>query len=300
MIEVILLFCYTYEDIKGRKEVNMSKKLLVVTILVVAFFIISRPMVSADELETIYETVDQEIIAKGLIYEHKSKLTEAGWVDIHVLRTSLNEPTLSLDVIRNQETYAGLSGLSKMANSDTRFVGGINGSFFRLGFEISDAEGYEFRENEISFLKNDANTTLFGNATLMQLLDGTVNIDFVSSTIHLKTSSGGVIYIQGINNISNIKNPVVINRTAYENSSAVDQIDSFHKLVIDNNVITKIALPEQVVDIPEEGYIVIFQEFLAESILRMVTVGQVVELEVATNIDESLLSMAISGGGRCV
>ncbi len=275
----------------------MWRKITFTLLSWIAFFILSQQTISAETITTLYETVETEIVAKGLTYEHRSKLTNDGWVDIHVLKMDLNEPSLALDIIRDSNEFAGVGQLSNLANENNIFVGGINGSFFNLGYVLSDAEGYEFEDENISFVRDQGNKNGYRNASLFSMLDGTFAMGFVESAIELRTATGGIIYILGVNTISDLNNPIIFNRNAYLDTERIDQIDDVYKLVVVNDIITNITGPGELTEIPENGYIVTFHENHASSILSSVRIGLGLTLDIQTNIDESQLELAISGGG---
>lgn len=51
------------------------------------------------------EIVQRETVTKGLTYEYKSKFTQAGWVDLHVLKMDLAEEQIALDILQSSEAF---------------------------------------------------------------------------------------------------------------------------------------------------------------------------------------------------
>ncbi len=51
------------------------------------------------------ETIERETVTKGLIYEHKSKFTQAGWIDLHVLKMDLTEEQVALDILQSTQAF---------------------------------------------------------------------------------------------------------------------------------------------------------------------------------------------------
>lgn len=308
-IEVVLLFCYTnpgltIEKLAFEEETRVAcmafkryKFLAVITAL--SMMIFPAENVSADELPTtLYETTTEQILAKGLTYEHKEKLTDEGWVNIHVLKMDVNEPTLSLDVIRNQALFAGKDGLSDMLDQDENAVGGINASFFSMGSAASDIEGTEIDDQTVGYARDAYNTTDLRAASLIEDTNGSITFDFISTEISFITERGVDVYVIGVNSIGDFNNPVIFNKEAFDDTSTIDAVTDLYKVVVDaeNKVIAEIG-PDEVVVIPDGGYVLVMNASVGPSVFSKIRIGDEATLSIDANIELSDIETAISGGG---
>ena len=246
----------------------------------------------------IYEKTESEIIGLGVTYEHKSKLTLDGWVDIHVLIADLEEEHLSIDIARDHETFGLRDGLSDLTqDEESQFIGAVNGSFFNMNVSQSDIEGFEFEDAAVSFAKDDYNLFFLRSANLFIYDEDSPVFDYISTDISLVTEKGADIYIVGINTTADLNNPVIFNKNAFESTEGIDALASVYKVVVEAGVITSIVEPGRSVVIPEDGYIMTFPEDQAADIISHVRKGYEVSLETKTNLSTENLQLAFPGGG---
>lgn len=247
---------------------------------------------------TIYEKTETELIGLGLTYEHKSKLTLNGWVDIHVLIADLEEESMSIDIVRDDETFGLRDGLSDLTtDEDKQFIGAVNGSFFNMNVLQSDIEGFEYEDGTISFAKDDYNLFYLRSANLFIYDEDSPVFDYISTDISLVTEKGASIYIVGINTTADLNNPVIFNKNAFDTTVGIDALASVYKVVVEDDVITAVVEPGTSVDIPEDGYVMTFHEDQASDIKRSVRKGYEVSLDTKTNLSTHELQLAFPGGG---
>lgn len=252
---------------------------------------------TSNALETVYEHTTTEQLANGLIYEHKEKLTEAGWVDIYVMKMTLDDETINMDVVRDEMVFGQRDGLSDIVNQSTNVIGAVNASFFSMGTDISDIEGYEYYNEDYGFVKDLYNMSGVRSASLISESDGNVLFDFVESDITFKTSSGLDIYVVGVNSIGDFSNPIIFNTNAYKDTSVIDAMTDLYKVVVENDVIIDVLEPDEFGIIPENGYILVFNDSVASTVLGRLKAGTKATLDIKSNYDVSMIEMAIPGGG---
>lgn len=246
---------------------------------------------------TVYEKVTSSQVAPGLVYEHKEKLTEDGWVDIHVMKIDLRDESLDLDIVRNNGVFGSKSGLSDMTNQDERFVGAINGAFFSTKLLQSDTIGVEIRNNDIGILKNQYNLEKNGAVSLCLSETSGPFIDFVDTEIVMTTARGKRVYLQGVNTIGTDDGVTIYNRNAYETTALIDASRKTYKIVVEDGVVTNIAPPSEIVTIPENGYVVVFPEDQGQVANSLFFTGMYVTLSIRSDVNVDDLELAISGGG---
>jgi len=248
------------------------------------------------EIETVHERISTKQIALGLTYEHKEKLTSAGWVDIHVMKIDLAEPSLTMDIVRNQGVFGSKEKLSSMTNQNPEFVGAINGAFFSMGHMQSDTIGGEIRQGKVSTMPNQYNLNQDGVASLCVGSADTF-IDFIDSEIMMTTASGQRVYLEGINRKGTKEGVSIYNRNAYETTALIDAARKVYKVVVEKGVVLQLAAPTETVAIPEDGYVVIFPENQEQVMRTLFFEGMYVTLDVKSKVNLKALETAISGGG---
>lgn len=255
------------------------------------------PMTAEAALTTVHEQITTEDLAHGLIYEHKSKLTESGWVDIHAIVMAIENEDLSLDIIRDNAVFGGSSSLTALANQNKEVIGGINGSFFSMGTTIGEVVGIEVEEAHLSYAIDDYNYWSSNAANLVVTEDKQSFIDYLHISMTLETASGKSIRVQGVNTRSVGGEPVIFNRNAYENTEIINQLANLFKVVIENDRITEIFTENKVIDIPEDGYILVFKRDVGSAYLPYLKVGQKVTFKQVRNFDLEGMQLALPGGG---
>ncbi|PKM54379.1 MAG: hypothetical protein CVV00_08495 [Firmicutes bacterium HGW-Firmicutes-5] len=91
-------------------------------------FIMSGQEISASTLPAVHEKVTTEQVTKGLTYEVKGRLTAKGWVNLHVMKMALSEPTLILDTITSRSHTNDMETLVEMTAHDATYTGAIGGT----------------------------------------------------------------------------------------------------------------------------------------------------------------------------
>ena len=264
--------------------------------LIAGLALAGAPMTVEAALPTIHEQVTTEALAEGLTYEHKSKLTEAGWVDIHAIIMAVDNKDLSLDIIRDKAIFGSSSSLSDLANQDKQVVGGINGSFFSMGTTVGEVVGIEVEQEALSYAIDDYNYWS-NNASNLVMTDNKPFIDYLHISMTLETASGESIRVQGVNTRSVGGEPVIFNRNAYEDTEIINQLANLFKVVVKNDRITEIFTENKVVDIPQDGYILVFKRDVGSAYLPYLKVGQKVTFKQVRNFDLEGMSLALPGGG---
>ena len=248
------------------------------------------------------QTIERETVTKGLTYEYKSKFTQAGWIDIHVLKMDLSEEQLAIDILQSNQKFGQKETLQSLAvNNQENVVGGINASFFNMKGTMSEPVGVIY-DHGYSYASHNYNTSTKGVASLLEYEDGRILFDFFDTNFKVLTDSGKTLYISGINKLAISNAPIVYNSNFGKTTQQIDQMAKVYKIVVQNNTVTNIIGVNETVNIPniEDGYIIAIPEvLLAEAeYLKMLEIGTGVELTINTQIDTESLKLAISGSGK--
>lgn len=253
------------------------------------------PANAATNLVYLYETKETKTITSGLTYERKLKLTNLGWVDIHVLKMELENQNVDFDVIRSSDTWGKKSTLTSIM-SENSSIAAINASFFDTATNPSDIIGVEYNDGDFAYIQENYNKTTLGAASMM-VSGSEITFSYLSGNIEVKNKDGKTIYITAINGMNDFVNSVIINRNAMEDSSQIEGKAKLYKIVVENGVVTDIVAPKTIAKIPEEGYIITINENIKDKILPYYQPGTEVSLKVSTNFGDKLFDTILSGGG---
>jgi hypothetical protein len=285
------------------KEVTMRKKIrhtykTIGLIIILLVSLIHIPVEANNVL--LNETIQRTTVTKGLIYEYKQKFTRDGWVDIHVLIMDLKEEQVAFNVLRSSDTFGLRETMSGLASKDNRVVAAMNGSFFNTTSLISDPIGVEYNSGFVSSL-GGYNTTTLGASSLIQTNDGNINFDFLGVSYSFRNEAQATMTVGGINRISTNGTPMIYNAISGKDTSRIDALGDFYKLVIMNDSVTEVVEPKKIAMIPSletGGYVVAIPVALAPFHLSNFLVGTKTSLTVNSNIDLSTVKLALSGGGK--
>lgn len=280
------------------RGIDMKRMHLLIGAMFLLMVWLAMPSVSA--ATSVYEKTTEQQIAKGLVYQHRSILTTDGWVDLHVFRMDLNESTLSLDILRNAQVFGLGDRLTDMLHAEEQHVAGINASFFSMGTLIGEVEGIEGQDQTIAYGIDDYNYYSSKAVNLSVDNEGIPSFDFLKASYTVTTASGNVIRIQGVNTRSVSGDPVIFNRLAYDNMSAIDALRDLYKVVVSEGKIVEITKEKNGLTIPEDGYIMVFPVENASQYLPYLNVGASLNYEVKGNIDLSSMQLTIPGGGYVI
>lgn len=118
--------------------------------IVLGMLIMSTHDVTASSLTAVHEKVMTEQVTKGLTYEVRGRLTAQGWVNLHVMKMALSEPTLILETIYSKDYPDDMETLVEMTAHDFTYTGAISGTMKDIldGSEINEERLLEALEGE--------------------------------------------------------------------------------------------------------------------------------------------------------
>ena len=250
-----------------------------------------------------YEKKDIQTIAEGVTYEKSSRLYKAGWMDVYVLTMDANSSDTALKVIQSVGSVGIKTTVPKLA-TDNNVIAAVNGDFFGSGNPMSSM-GQVAKDGEMVSAQNYYNGSENKYAGLYIDNEGVPFIDYVKSTIGFYGAGGVSLAMGAKNKMTDFSKPVYFDRTTMTSSKQLDATYStLSKIVVSNKVITKIAGPKEVVDIPEDGFIIVMNKATAAANLSKFSVGMSADFsenetfvfrptKTIDNID-----FGISGGGE--
>ncbi|NLY09231.1 MAG: phosphodiester glycosidase family protein [Tissierellia bacterium] len=125
-----------------KNKLLQSKSLLVIVLVLTLLF----PTISEAALPTtVFQRNEVEQISSGTTVEHIQRFTTSGWLNIHVVRTDLNNPTQKPVTIFGNEGMSVRKTVNSMVDSNQGVIAAVNGDYFNykpmpstLGVMVSD------------------------------------------------------------------------------------------------------------------------------------------------------------------
>ncbi len=245
---------------------------------------------------TIYkENEDNTILMDGLTYKKIERITNQGFIDIHILEYDLNSSNIELEILRNNEEWSKRTPLSNMVTPE--ILAGVNGSFFDTSAVYTDILGFEMEDGEVVYAKNDYNRSVANSSSLNQKNDGTVSFEYISNQIIFTTENGTTVYVNSVNGMQDFENPTVFTGNVISDTTYVDNIYDLYKVIIENGQVLDIIPPKTVATIAENQIALITKD---SYVVDLMPVGTSIDYKVATNLGDKLeeYEMILSGGGN--
>ena len=277
---------------------KIFKQLFSVFVLTVLF--INNNVIFAGSADNIlYENTEEEVISSGITYKKSTRLTEAGWVDVHIIEADLTNPFVKLDVIRNTDGFGLKDSLTNMI-IENKVIAGVNADYFNMRKNPTDTVGFEYEKDGIIVGKHNYNAG--GNSYGSFMLDGN-NVpfnDFVRLSLLITSEDGEKkLYISGFNRMNDESSAVYYDKYAMTDTEDLDEkTPGLGKIVIENDVVTYLSAPGELVTMPENGFVIAMPEETAVYCYKAFPVGTKIKLNIDTNIDLENINLAISGGGK--
>ncbi len=246
--------------------------------------------------DTLFELKNEQIITKGVKYEKSRRITNEGFLDIHVLKMPLFDTNISI----GSATSTKESGLKEAVTNllaERDAVAGVNGDFFTIQGDYSYPFGPVVRDGKVLYLSDEYNRK--GNEYAMLYIDqnGDPFIDFVSTEITFRNNGELNVNVEAVNKISDMKDAVILNTLAMKDTKSVDsRFDKIIKIVVTDDKITYISKPGESVNIPENGYALLLGKADAEK-AQLFAVGQSAEFTISSKVDYTKLKTAFGGAG---
>ena len=254
----------------------------------------------------LHQVREEQVITKGAVHINDKLLMTDGWRNVNVLKVYLDEPNIA---VRPMESSTGVTRQSvlDMVNSSGA-VAGVNADYFDMGTSNTPSLGAFIKDGEIKHAYNTNYSTLGANKHMATFLIDTNNEALMSYYgVSIKLSSNGefVGAASSRNNIpSSITRPIIVDSTYRKDTN---NIVSTHKtaytIVVEDEKVTYISKQGEAVIVPENGYVIIVPQNLANEYYKKMPVGADIQLdeylylnnEVTHTIDK--LKLGIGGSG---
>lgn len=280
--------------LKGLISLTLSGALVISSVGVTSAF--------GADTTVLYEKKDVQTIAQGLTYEKSTRMYSSGWMDVYVLTIDAKETDLSLDVIESVDKYGGKATVEKLAK-DNGVVAAVNGDFFGSG-TLKSSMGQVASNGDMVAAQNYYNGSENRYAGFFIDSAGTPFIDYVKSTMSFYGPSIS-LEMGAKNKVTDFSKPVYFDRRAFTTTATLDSFfNNLTKIVVADSKITYISSPGEIVEVPENGFLIVMSNATRQKEISKFSVGMsagFVENEKFVFRESKKISdvnFGISGGGE--
>lgn len=232
-------------------------------------------------------------VSTGVHYDQIMRLTNSGLVDVHVITVDLTNPYLTLGPVLPEAH--GSRGTTTSLLNDGGAIAGINADFFNMSLYPSTALGQVIQNgNSLAINRGED-----GYATFFMDTYNNPFIEYIRPTIIFRNNGIQNLTIQSINNIQGAISATVFDQNAIFTSAGIDaRQENLIKLVIEDDIITYISAPGELVEVPYNGYIIALSYSYAYYFIDVsIFVGDSAELYIQSQVDMESIWQAIGGAG---
>ena len=254
-------------------------------------------------IDIFFEYRERETVSRGVEYEFNRMMTSRGMLDVHVLWVDVRQPHITLAPVTSERDLGRRETTARLL-SDAGAIAGINADFFGMTGSHTAHFGPIAHDGELLAINAGINRYGAGEFFATFLLDMHNNPFFMYLQADIS------VYINGVRTLNagtyntigtQVWTPMVIDRHAMYSTAALDErMDDLVKIVVQNQFITHVSAPGEVVNVPENGFVVVLPTRMNELYyLQRFRVGDWAFFRVDTDrrIDFSQIQAAIGGGG---
>ena len=254
----------------------------------------------------LHKETKSQTITKGATLINEKILYSSGWRNIHVLKINLDEPNVELRPIESASGTTRQTVLD-MVNS-TGAIAGINADFFDISTSSTPSFGPVISDGSLKQGYNSNYSSLGPNKNMGTLTideDNNVSMEYYGVSLKLVSNGTFIGAMGGYNKIpTKLYRPVVVDRTYYsDTSSIISKLQHTYTIVVENDVVTYCSKSDEVVSIPEDGYVILIGSQEASDYYSKLKVGTSVELQQYLYLNSGLIEaidnvkLGIGGGG---
>lgn len=278
------------------KYILLKIKMLTATALLFGAMTLSfsTPIFAADKL---YDQVSTQVITKGVTYEKNHRLTAEGWQDIYVMKIDLNDPNIEFSAVESSAEYGLKETVIKLL-SDKGAVAGVNASFFGMKGNYSSSFGVTMDEGKLISVGTDINSGDNQYASFFVDKQGEPFLHFLKTDLQFYNNGQSFFDIVSVNKVTDMIYPIYFDRNAATSTASLDaRFPDLAKIVVEDGIITKISAKGEIIDVPENGYLIIMSGTTYDYNVQNFQVGQTAEFKVSATLDLNQIDTAVSGAG---
>ncbi|MDR1664200.1 MAG: phosphodiester glycosidase family protein [Clostridiales bacterium] len=278
------------------------KRRYIWTVFLFSFLFSLLPAHHARAATPLYEYRQQKILSNGVRYELNRQMTDAGMLDVHVLTVSLGgNPYIDVEPVDSRKEL-GLKEPASALLSAAGAIAGTNGDFFGMSGTHSAPFGPMTVDGNLKSA-SAGNTDANGQEFATFILDNDNNplMSYFKTEMHFYNNMAENIQVGTYNKVGLELNwPVIIDRKYLSSTNDLDaRFSDLTKVVVAGNEITYISSPGEIVEIPEDGFVLIIPAALTDTYRPRLAVGNFAQLMMTNNlgIDFGTIKASIGGGG---
>ena len=254
----------------------------------------------------LHQIREEQVITKGATHINDKLLMNDGWRNVNVLKVYLDEPNIAIRPIESSTGVTRKSVLDMVTESGA--IAGVNADYFDMGTSSTPSLGTFIKDGEIKHAYNTNYSSLGANKHMATFLLDTNNTPLMSYYgVSIKLSANGefVGAASSKNNIpGSITRPIIVDDAYRQNTnSIVAAHKTVYTIVVENGKVTYRSKQGEGVTIPQDGYVVILPQALANEYYKKMPIGADVELEEYLYLNDQIthtidkLKLGIGGSG---
>jgi len=245
---------------------------------------------------TVYiEQTYSQMLSRDTILHTTTQITSSGFLEIAVLEIPLFDPMLEVSVFNAEEFGRRTPTIQLLAASGA--LAGVNGDFFGMTGTHTVPLGTEIINGHMS-ISSGQNNHQNNNASFLLSQHGAF-IDYVRPHVQLLLGYATTIHVPHINKIADLAWPSFITYGYMQNTASLSaRFPNSYKVVVQNNIITYVSQMGEIVNVPEDGFVIIFSSNDFYWVRHNFYIGNSAEKQIRSNINLNDIVTAISGGNR--
>lgn len=272
----------------------LKKNVFVFLILMICMFACTNVFA----LTKLHETSETRIINSGTNLTKYKRLTDKGWLAINIIDVDLNDKNTSINVLTSSNGLQTFQNVKTMITNNKNCIAAINADFFNGTSKNGNIIGMTIKEGKLltsTYYENEVKDVL---ASFVLNDDNSVIFDYFTNKITLTNlSNNDSICVSDINKLSsNYEYPILYNSDWGKKSIGSSQDLVLTELVVKDNKVIDIRYNKEAVEIPEDGFVISTLGNTANVIQGSFKIGNMVELNIDSELDIDKVKVAISGG----
>ncbi len=280
------------------------RKKLSTLIIVTLLLCMSFSTANGNTNSIIYDITTKETVTSGVTYEKISRFTDAGWLNINVLRVDLDNKNVRVDTLSNTESIQKLANVKTLVETNNA-VAGINASFFNWmtesGHGYADGPVVQSGKTISSDREYNRYNDSMGTFSISNLNEAMFNFWKTDMEIVSPNGTSATVFKFNKPNLDNYNTIAIYDRKWIQNSpGASPENPSLVEMVVNENAVVQIRRGLPSVEIPENGYVVVANGDNANFLANNFKIRDLVTLDISTTPDWSKTKMAVTGSAILV
>jgi exopolysaccharide biosynthesis protein len=277
------------------KHVKKLKKITIIPILTVSILASNIQILFAQQ--TIFERNEVTNLAKDVTFTRSIRVTDRGLLDVYVLKAPIGADHISIRPSGSIVEH-GLRETPTKILGDNGAIAGVNGDFFSMSGTHSAPTGPMVSQGNI--LSAGMVNNMHGNRYAAFFIDdeGVPFIKYPRIVLSFENNGYQSISVFEYNKLTNMQYSGFIDSNAMYDTELVNRkFNNVTSVVVEDGKITHISEKGELVQVPQNGFVIVIPEHSAEGFTKLLNVGETAEMVVRGNVDLNRMETAIGGAG---